>query len=155
MQPCVLVSRSPRACKSFLEIICPPSPVTAFDQGPGGSELMRDFTYIDDVVAGVIGSLDSAPPSTPEDASFRTFNLGNTNPTSVSEFVGILEKHIGITANRHYMPVPPTGDVLATHADISKAKQEFGYHPRTDLDEGLRKFVQWYKEFYVRDKHEY
>eukprot|EP00192_Tetraselmis_astigmatica_P012320 CAMPEP_0117658960 /NCGR_PEP_ID=MMETSP0804-20121206/6160_1 /TAXON_ID=1074897 /ORGANISM="Tetraselmis astigmatica, Strain CCMP880" /LENGTH=408 /DNA_ID=CAMNT_0005465551 /DNA_START=303 /DNA_END=1529 /DNA_ORIENTATION=+ len=148
------MGRPDMAAFSFTKAIFEGRPIDIF-QGPGGSELQRDFTFIDDIVAGVIGSTDTAPPSSKATATFRIFNLGNTNPTSVSDFVAILEKHIGRTAIRNYIPVPPTGDVLATHADITKAKEAFGYTPQTNLDEGLRRFVQWYKDFYIRDKHEY
>jgi len=146
--------RPDMAAFSFAKAIFEGRPIDIF-QGPGGSELKRDFTYVDDVVAGVIGSTDSAPPSSKATATFRIFNLGNTNPTAVSDFVSILEKHIGKKAIRNYMPLPPTGDVLATHADITHAREAFGYQPQTNLDEGLAKFVQWYRDFYIRDKHEY
>lgn len=148
------MGRPDMAAFSFTKAIIEGKKIDIF-QGPNESELKRDFTYIDDIVAGVIGSTDTAPPSTKATKAFRVFNLGNTNPTSVSAFVDILEKHIGKKALRNYIPVPPTGDVLATHADISYAKQTFGYTPKTNLDEGLKNFVDWYKDFYIRDKHEY
>jgi len=146
--------RPDMAAFAFTKAIFEDRPIDIF-QGPGGSELQRDFTYIDDIVAGVIASTDSAPPSSKATATFRVFNLGNTKPTSVSEFVSILEKYIGKPAIRNYIPLPPTGDVLSTYADISHAREAFGYNPKTDLDEGLKRFVQWYRDFYIRDKHEY
>jgi len=148
------MGRPDMAAFSFTKAIVENRPIDIF-KGPNDSELKRDFTYIDDIVQGVIGSTDVAPPSSKATAEFRLFNLGNTNPTSVSDFVGLLEKHIGKKAIRNYIPLPPTGDVLATHADITRAKQAFGYEPHTNLDEGLRRFVEWYKKFYIEDKHEY
>jgi len=116
-------------------------------QGPGGSELERDFTYIDDIVSGCVGALDFIGPSS-KPAPYKLYNLGNRNPVKVTEFVDILEEHLGKKAIRKYMPLPATGDVLRTHADISLAQAELGYQPKTSLREGLRRFVDWYKEYY-------
>lgn len=92
----------------------------------------RDFTYVDDIVAGCIASLDRAAPNGPS-APFKVYNLGNTHPVNVSDFVGILENHLGKEAKREYVPMPSTGDVLLTHADVSKAMEELGYRPSTTL----------------------
>ena len=102
-------------------------PIPIF-QGPSGSELSRDFTYIDDIVAGVLAALDTAPPSGKGagGGSYRLFNLGNTHPHTVTELVQALELHMGLPANRKYIPLPPTGDVLATYADISRAQKVGG-----------------------------
>lgn len=116
-------------------------------QGPGGSELERDFTFIDDIVSGVLGALDAIGPSG-KPASYKVYNLGNRQPVTVSEFVNILEEHLGKKAIREYVPMPPTGDVLKTSADISLAQEELGYEPKTSLREGLGKFVEWYKLYY-------
>jgi UDP-glucuronate 4-epimerase len=116
-------------------------------QGPGGSELERDFTYIDDIVSGCVGALDHIGPSS-KPAPYKLYNLGNRNPVKVSEFVDILEEHLGKKAIRKYIPLPATGDVLKTHADISLAMAEIGYGPKTSLREGLKKFVEWYKAYY-------
>ena len=77
----------------------------------------------------------------------RIFNLGNKHPVTVSDFVTSLETHLGKTAKREYVPMPKTGDVPFTHADVSKAHAELGYDPKTSLDEGLKMFAQWYLEF--------
>merc|ERR1719353_1602217 len=98
-------------------------------QGPNGEELARDFAYIDDIVAGVVGALDTAPPSGKGEAAYRIFNLGNTRPETVSNFV-------------------TTGDVIRTHANVTAARQAFGYAPQTSLREGLAKFVAWYQDYY-------
>merc|ERR1711871_437549 len=116
-------------------------------QGPGGSELERDFTFIDDIVQGCLGAVDNIGPST-KPAPFKVYNLGNHQPVKGSEFVDILEDHLGKEAKRQYVPLPATGDVLRTHADISLAQAELGYLPQTSLREGLRRFVQWYQEYY-------
>merc|ERR1712048_1432317 len=91
-------------------------------QGPGGSELERDFTYIDDIVAGCVGAVDHIGASV-KPAPLKVYNLGNRHPVKVSDFVDLLEEHLGRKAKRQYIPLPPTGDVLKTHADISLAQQ--------------------------------
>lgn len=108
----------------------------------------RDFTYIDDIVAGNIAALDKAGPNGHGIAPYKVYNLGNTHPVNVSDFVAILETHLGKQAKRDYIPMPDTGDVMLTHADVSKAMAELGYRPSTSLEAGLGKFVAWYKEYY-------
>jgi len=116
-------------------------------QGPGGTELERDFTYIDDIVGGCLGALDKIGESQ-KPAPYKLYNLGNRNPVNVSYFVDLLEEFMGKPAKRHYMPLPATGDVLRTHADVSLATTELGYNPTTSLRDGMKKFVDWYKEYY-------
>ena len=124
--------------------------ITIF-QAEGGKELARDFTHVSDVVAGVVAALETSEPSgkRPDGGkpANRVFNLGNKHPVTVSDFVSVLEKHLGKTATREYVPMPKTGDVPFTHADVSRAASELGYEPRTSLDEGLRAFAEWYLDF--------
>ncbi|QDZ17622.1 UDP-glucuronate 4-epimerase [Chloropicon primus] len=117
-------------------------------QGPNGEEVQRDFTYVDDIVAGVIGSLETAPPSVKGQATYRLFNLGNTHPETVTTLVENLEEILGKEGRKRVVPMPATGDVLATHANVSAAYEAFGYQPKTDLKTGLRRFVDWYREYY-------
>merc|ERR1712070_491850 len=93
--------------------------------GPGGSELERDFTYIDDIVQGCLGAVDNIGPSK-KPAPYRVYNLGNRNPNNISHFVDLLEEFMGKRAKRVYIPLPVTGDVLRTHADVSLARAELG-----------------------------
>ncbi|KAH7295257.1 hypothetical protein KP509_27G040000 [Ceratopteris richardii] len=138
---------------SFARNIVEGQPIKIF-QGPHGEELARDFTFIDDVVKGCVASLDTALPSTGSSgkkrkkAQFRIFNLGNTQPVKVGDFVSILEKHLKKKAKRNVIPMPATGDVMFTHANVTKARVALGYNPTTDLDTGLGIFVKWYKSFY-------
>lgn len=117
-------------------------------KGPNGEQVQRDFTYIDDIVDGVIGALETSPKSTKEEAEYRVFNLGNTNPEPVTALVQNLEDILGKKGNTRVVPMPATGDVLATHANVSAAYEAFGYQPKTDLRTGLKKFVDWYAEYY-------
>merc|ERR1719437_200708 len=119
-------------------------------QGPGGSELERDFTYIDDIVAGCVGAVDRVTASTKETAVCKVYNLGNKDPVTVSYLVDCLENSIGKKAVRHYMPMPPTGDVLKTSADVSKAERELGYSPSTPLATGIDRFIEWHKEYFQK-----
>jgi UDP-glucuronate 4-epimerase len=154
------LGRPDMAYFSFANNIVKGKPIKIFT-GPGGSELARDFTYIDDVARGVIASCDTSEPSnTPSEKTagkkkpkFRVYNLGNTHPVTVSDFVSTLEKHLGKEAIREYVPMPKTGDVPFTHADVSAARRDLGYEPRVSLDEGLKKFVDWYTSYYVDGKH--
>merc|ERR1719436_1692138 len=117
-------------------------------QGPGESELERDFTYIDDIVSGCVASIDRITPSTKETAQYKVYNLGNKDPVTVSYLVDCVEGALGKKALRNYMPMPPTGDVLKTNADVTLAAKELGYAPTTPLREGVEKFIAWYKEYY-------
>ncbi|KNA19237.1 hypothetical protein SOVF_063400 [Spinacia oleracea] len=114
----------------------------------------RDFTYIDDIVKGCLGALDTAEKSTGSGgkkrgpAQLRVFNLGNTSPVPVSDLVSILERLLKVKAKRMMMKLPRNGDVQYTHANISYAQRELGYKPTTDLQTGLKKFVRWYLNYY-------
>ncbi|KAG6749385.1 hypothetical protein POTOM_046430 [Populus tomentosa] len=118
----------------------------------------RDFTYIDDIVKGCLGSLDTAEKSTGSGgkkkgpAQLRVFNLGNTSPVPVTDLVSILERLLKVKAKRNIMKLPRNGDVPYTHANISYAQKEFGYKPTTDLQTGLKKFVRWYLGYYGNKK---
>merc|ERR1711897_104698 len=117
-------------------------------QGPGGSELERDFTYIDDIVTGCVGAVDRVTASTKETAEYHLLNLGIKDPVTVSYLVECIEEALGKKAVRNYMPMPPTGDVLKTNADVTLAAKELGYAPTTPLKEGIEKFIGWYQEYY-------
>ena len=81
------------------------------------------------------------------------YNLGNTKPVTVSDFVSSLERALGKTANRNYGQMPKPGDVQFTHADISAAKRDLGYNPTVNLGQGLQNFVHWYKKYYEGGAH--
>ncbi|KAI9196109.1 hypothetical protein LWI28_021080 [Acer negundo] len=120
-------------------------------------EVARDFTYIDDVVKGCLGALDTAEKSTGSGgkkkgpAQLRVYNLGNTSPVPVGRLVSILENLLNKKAKKHVIKMPRNGDVPYTHANVSLAYKDFGYKPSTDLATGLRKFVKWYVSYYGID----
>ncbi|KAI9115113.1 hypothetical protein K1719_014126 [Acacia pycnantha] len=117
-------------------------------------EVARDFTYIDDVVKGCVGALDTAERSTGSGgkkrgrAQLRVYNLGNTSPVPVGKLVSILEGLLNKKAKKHLITMPRNGDVPYTHANVSLAQRDFGYKPTTDLGMGLKKFVKWYVSYY-------
>ncbi|MQM01672.1 hypothetical protein Taro_034434 [Colocasia esculenta] len=123
-------------------------------EGPDHATVARDFTYIDDIVSGCLGALDTAEKSTGTGgkkkgpAQLRIFNLGNTSPVPVTELVSILERLLKKKANKKVVKMPRNGDVQYTHANISLAQRELGYRPSTDLQSGLKRFVRWYLEYY-------
>jgi UDP-glucuronate 4-epimerase len=111
----------------------------------GAGTLERDFTYIDDIVAGVLSALDR-PPSADAEEPHRLFNLGNDRPESVNALVGAIEAACGRKAVRVDKPMP-LGDVPRTWADISASRRELGYAPSIKLNEGIHRFVAWYRDY--------
>uniref|UniRef100_A0A0D6QYU6 UDP-glucuronate 4-epimerase n=1 Tax=Araucaria cunninghamii TaxID=56994 RepID=A0A0D6QYU6_ARACU len=123
-------------------------------QGPNQVDVARDFTYIDDIVKGCVGALDTAEKSTGSGgkktgpAQLRIYNLGNTSPVSVQDLVRILEGLLKVKAKKNVIRMPSNGDVPFTHANITLASMELGYKPTTGLPTGLKKFVKWYLSYY-------
>lgn len=142
--------RPDMAIYSFSRKIMEGKPLRIFMNADGG-ELARDFTYIDDIVAGVLGAFYSSPPSLHGQAKNRIFNLGNTKPVTVSDCVEALELALKKKTTKEKVPLGNTGDVLFTHANISAAHAEFGYFPATSLEVGLRRFSKWFYEYYGPD----
>ncbi|RZS11484.1 hypothetical protein BHM03_00042830 [Ensete ventricosum] len=140
---------------TFTDLILSGKPITLFRM-QDGTAVQRDFTYVDDVVKGCLGALDTAERSTGSGgkkrgpAQLRVYNLGNTSPVPVAKMVGILEGLLGKKAKKHVVRLPQNGDVPYTHANVSMAVRELGYRPTTDLATGLKKFVRWYVEYYDR-----
>ncbi|XP_065017259.1 UDP-glucuronate 4-epimerase 6-like [Musa acuminata AAA Group] len=140
---------------SFTNNILRGKPITLFRM-QDGTAVQRDFTYIDDVVKGCLGALDTAERSTGSGgkkrgpAQLRVYNLGNTSPVPVAKMVGILEELLGKKAKKHVVTLPQNGDVPYTHANVSMAEGDLGYRATTDLATGLKKFVRWYVEYYDR-----
>jgi UDP-glucuronate 4-epimerase len=120
--------------------------------------MVRDFTYIDDIVEGVVRVMDkpaqpdsSFDPRRPDpgtsNAPYRVFNIGNSRPTPLGEYIAALEEALGRTAARNYLPMQP-GDVPATSADTRELDAWVGFKPATPVREGVGRFVEWYRAFY-------
>lgn len=129
-------------------------PIDVFNHG----DMQRDFTYIDDIVEGVIRTLDRvAEPDAAFDgdhphpghskAPFRVFNIGNQGPVPLMDFIRAIEKALGITAQKNLLPMQP-GDVPATYADVSELTTWTGFSPSTAIDDGVARFVAWYRDYY-------
>jgi len=127
----------------FTKAILADQPIQLFN----GGKMRRDFTYIDDVVAGVVACLAKPPADTGAAPPYRIYNLGNNSSEELERFVGVLERAIGKTARRELKPMQP-GDVPATYADIAAAARDFGFKPKTTIDEGLPRFVKWYRGYH-------
>ncbi len=106
----------------------------------GEGNMRRDFTYIDDIIDGIISVME-------KDFDFEIFNLGYGNPSGLMDFVETIEDYLGKKAEKNFLPMQK-GDVPMTYADISKAKELFNFSPKTSLKEGVKKFIKWYKEYY-------
>ncbi len=130
----------------FADAILNDKPIKVFNHG----DMMRDFTYIDDIVEGVIRVLDKpATPGQPANAGapYRLFNIGNNQPEQLMNFIGLLEDAIGKKAQKEFFPMQ-AGDVKATYADTSALEAWVGFKPNTPLKLGIEKFVAWYRQYY-------
>ena len=133
--------RPDMAYYKFTKAILAGTPIEIY----AGGALQRDFTYIDDIVAGVLAAIDRPPPADAEEPH-RLYNLGNDRPESVNALVTAIEAACGRKAQRIDKPMP-LGDVPKTWADISVSRQDLGYAPTIRLDEGIRRFVAWYRDY--------
>jgi UDP-glucuronate 4-epimerase len=129
---------------SFTRKILAGEPIEIYGMG----QMARDFTYIDDIVDGVVGALDNPPAAVGANADLhRIFNIGDSRPVGLMDMVSTLEAALGVEAQKLMRPMQP-GDVTATYADISALGALCGYQPRVMLAEGLDRFVRWYRDFY-------
>ncbi|MDJ0514582.1 MAG: NAD-dependent epimerase [Methyloceanibacter sp.] len=138
----------------FVNKILADEPIDVFN----GGHHARDFTYIDDIVEAVVRVTERIPkpnddwtgdrpdPGTSK-APFRLYNIGNNNPVQLMDFIADIEKALGRTAKKNYLPMQP-GDVLETCADVADLFEDVGFSPRTDIEEGIRRFVAWYRTYY-------
>ncbi len=129
-------------------------PIEVYNNG----EMKRDFTYIDDIINGLLLLADSPPkrvnqwdgqvpdPSLSK-APFKLYNIGNNSPVNLMDFINEIERRLCKKAIINYKPLQP-GDVVASHADVKDLVEDFGYRSSTNMAEGIREFLRWYKEFY-------
>jgi len=126
---------------TFTQDILEGNPIRVFNNG----DMERDFTYIDDIVGGVLAVLDG-PPSGEFANPHRIYNIGNNKPEKLTDFIALIEKLTGKTAEKKMEPMQP-GDVHATYADITNINRDFGFTPKTSLADGLPRFVDWYRAY--------
>jgi len=120
----------------FTKAIFEGRPIDVFNNG----KMERDFTYIDDIIDGIIRAID-------RNSGYEIYNLGNNKPIALEYFIQVIEKNIGAKTQKNLLPMQE-GDVPKTWADIEKAKTKLGWEPKTGIEEGIEKFLQWYKEYY-------
>jgi UDP-glucuronate 4-epimerase len=129
----------------FTKAILAGEPIKVFNEG----HMARDFTYIDDIVAGTIAAHDRAPAAgaVGDEVPHRIYNLGNHRPERLLDFIAILERALGHTAIKELLPLQP-GDVPESFADIETARRDLGFEPKISIEEGIGRFVQWYKRYH-------
>lgn len=138
----------------FTKAILEGKPIKVYNYG----KMMRDFTYIDDIVEGIVRLIPRIPQSNtswngddPDPATsrapYRIYNIGNNNPVELSEFISTLERKLGKEAIKEYLPLQQ-GDVLKTYADVDDLIRDVGFKPHTPIEEGIEKFVDWYKDYF-------
>ncbi|MBX3726137.1 MAG: NAD-dependent epimerase [Xanthomonadales bacterium] len=138
----------------FTRAILAGEPIDVFNHG----RHTRDFTYIDDIVEGVLRTLDHVPAADPtfdplapnpgsSAAPYRVYNIGNDRPVQLSTYIGLIEDCLGRRAEQRMLPLQP-GDVPDTHADVAELAADTGYAPSTPVEDGVRRFVAWYRDYY-------
>jgi UDP-glucuronate 4-epimerase len=139
---------------SFTKKILAGEPIDVFNNGHHA----RDFTYIDDIVEGVVRVLDRVPEGDPawsgdapdpsrSQAPYRLYNIGNNNTVQLMDFIAAIEKAVGREAEKNFLPMQP-GDVPATYADVDDLIRDVGFAPNTSLENGITRFVAWYRDYY-------
>lgn len=135
--------RPDMAYYSFTQKIMNDEAIKVYNNG----DMYRDFTYIDDIVEGIIRLIDKVPDVDENNAYYKIYNIGNNKPVKLMEFISILEECLGKKAKKEYLTMQQ-GDVYQTYANIDDLVSDVGFSPNTDLKTGLNKFVEWYKDYY-------
>lgn len=128
---------------SFTQKIMAGEPIKVFNNG----DMYRDFTYIDDIVIGIINVLSNPPREDENGAKYKVYNIGNNKPEKLMYFIETLEKYIGKESKKEFYPMQQ-GDVYQTYADVTELINDFDFKPSTSIEEGLEQFVSWYKSYY-------
>ncbi len=138
----------------FVKAILAGEPINVFNNG----EMARDFTYVDDIVEAVVRVGDcpaapnpawdgGAPDPASSDAPYRLYNIGNHSPVKLTDFIAVIEAALGKQAIKHFLPMQP-GDVPATFADVADLTRDFDFSPKTPIEVGVARFVEWYRAYY-------
>ncbi len=135
--------RPDMACYKFAKKMMEGKPIQIYNNG----DMYRDFTYIDDIIAGVENVLCNPPEKDGQGTLYKIYNIGNNKPEKLMDFIAVLEKCLGREAKKEYLPMQP-GDVYQTYADVTDLMKDFDFKPSTSMEEGMDKFVRWFKEYY-------
>lgn len=125
----------------FTDAIAKGKPIKVFNEG----NLERDFTYIDDIIEGLVRVIGENNQDNL--GKYRLYNIGNSKPVKLMDFINEIEKQLNVSAEKEMLPMQP-GDVKRTWADVASLKKDFGYNPEVTIEEGVKKFVEWYKSYY-------
>lgn len=137
------MGRPDMAYFSFANKIYKDETIKVFNNG----DLYRDFTYVDDIVSGIMNMLEHPPVPNEAGDRYKVYNIGNNKPVNLLKFIETLEKALGKEAKKEFLPMQP-GDVYQTYADVSELIKDFDFKPDTSIEEGLKKFADWYKGYY-------
>lgn len=137
------MGRPDMAYFKFAKKIMEGEPIQIYNNG----DMMRDFTYIDDVVTGVVNILCNPPKEDDLGAAYKIYNIGNHKPVRLMDFIETLERCLGREAVKEYLPMQP-GDVYQTYADVTDLMHDYDFKPDTPIEDGLKEFVAWFKEYY-------
>lgn len=137
------MGRPDMAYFKFAKKIVKGEPIQIYNNG----DMLRDFTYIDDIVTGVCDILCNPPAKNEKGVAYKIYNIGNNKPVKLMDFINTLERCLGREAVKEYYPMQP-GDVYQTYADVSDLMNDFGFKPDTSIEDGLSRFVEWFKEYY-------
>ena len=137
------MGRPDMAYFKFAKKIMNGEPIQIYNNG----DMMRDFTYIDDIVDGVYNILCNPPRKNEKGVAYKIYNIGNNKPVKLMDFIAALEQCLGREAVKEYYPMQP-GDVYQTYADVSELMKDFGFRPDTTIEEGLSAFVEWFRDYY-------
>jgi UDP-glucuronate 4-epimerase len=135
--------RPDMAAYLFTRAILAGEPIKVFNEG----RMARDFTYIDDIIAGTLAAHDRPAPAGADGVSHRLYNLGNHRPEQLLDFIAVLERLLGRTAVKELLPLQP-GDVPVSFAGIEASRRDLGFEPKTTIEVGLARFVEWYKRYH-------
>ncbi len=137
------MGRPDMAYFKFARKIMRGEPIQIYNNG----DMLRDFTYIDDIVTGICNILCSPPLPNQKGVPYKIYNIGNNRPVKLMDFIAVLEKCLGREAVKEYYPMQP-GDVYQTYADVTELMRDFDFRPSTPIEEGLAKFAAWFLEYY-------
>lgn len=137
------MGRPDMAYFKFAKKIVAGEPIQIYNNG----DMLRDFTYIDDIIEGVEDILCNPPEADDNGAAYKIYNIGNNKPEKLMDYIAVLEKCLGREAKKEYLPMQP-GDVYETYADVQDLMEDYGFKPSTTIEEGLSRFAKWFLAYY-------
>lgn len=137
------MGRPDMAYFKFARKIMTDEPIQIYNHG----DMLRDYTYIDDIIAGILAILCNPPAIDEKGAAYKLYNIGNHHPVKLMDFISTLEKCLGKEAKKEFLPMQK-GDVYQTYADVSGLIRDFGFRPDTSVEEGLSRFAKWFLDYY-------